>query len=185
VHIPGEERWKRMNWLWKDIDEPESRLRIADGDWGAPILAELRRMVGGGGEVSSGLQMSDWWVQWLPEWYLSWGMDKMYLDIHLENTFPWPSLGGHNPTVHNKSVQLPVRKSAEREVGNTAMSLAGAQTHWRWEEIDGKWDQALPFGWTMISYHPRPWGDMHRQTGAPQPGSQAQCQSTSPTGNNG
>ena len=46
--IVAEEHWKWRNWLGKDIEESESRLRSADRVWEAPILAELRRMVGGG-----------------------------------------------------------------------------------------------------------------------------------------
>jgi len=36
-----EECWKRRNWLWNEIEERQSRLGSADGDWGATMLAEF------------------------------------------------------------------------------------------------------------------------------------------------
>jgi len=62
------------------------------------------------------------------------------------------------------------------------MSLAGAPRYWLWRKIGGTWDQALPFAWTKTPYPQRPWGDMHRQTGAPEAGFGAHSQSANPTG---
>jgi hypothetical protein len=72
------------NWLQKDIEESKSRLRSTDGDWEAPILAELGLMVeaGGGSKlptnvwlmsvVASGVKYIIGDGQNLP-WYSSWG----------------------------------------------------------------------------------------------------------------
>ena len=57
-------------------------------------------------------------------------MDKMYLDIHLEKSLMSPSFYWHIQTAHNEKLRLPALKSAEQEVGNTGMSLAGAPSYW-------------------------------------------------------
>jgi hypothetical protein len=58
-------------------------------------------------------------------------MAHMYLNIPIEKTYLWPSFHWHIQTASNEQLWMLAFLSAEHEVGNTAMLVAGAPRYWR------------------------------------------------------